>query len=83
MRKERAILFRLWTGASSYVVQVKRCVRDRVFAVIPAATGRGTYLTRDNTKGGAEKDVKMAWSATPLVSNNEPRYVFPVFTSFS
>ena len=23
------------------------CVRDRVFAVIPAATGGGTYLTRD------------------------------------
>ena len=43
---KRATLFRLWTG-SSYVVQIKRCVRDRVFAVIPAATGRGTYLTRD------------------------------------
>ena len=38
-----------------------------------------------DTKGGAEKDVKIAWSAPPLVSNNEPRYlnVFPVFTSFS
>ena len=44
---KRATLFRLWTG-SSYVVQIKRCVRDRVFAVIPAATGRGTYLTRDS-----------------------------------
>ena len=38
----------MFTGSSSYVVQIKRCVRDRVFAVIPAATGRGTYLTRDN-----------------------------------
>ena len=37
----------MFTGSSSYVVQIKRCVRDRVFAVIPAATGRGTYLTRD------------------------------------
>ena len=37
----------MFTGSSS-VVQIKRCVRDRVFAVIPAATGRGTYLTRDN-----------------------------------
>ena len=46
---KRATLFRLWTG-SSYVVQIKRCVRDRVFAVIPAATGRGTYLTRDTRK---------------------------------
>ena len=36
----------MFTGSSS-VVQIKRCVRDRVFAVIPAATGRGTYLTRD------------------------------------
>ena len=26
-----------------------RGLRDRVFAVIPAATGRGTYLTRDST----------------------------------
>ena len=36
----------MFTGSSS-VVQIKRCVRDRVFAMIPAATGRGTYLTRD------------------------------------
>ena len=50
MRKERERqeLFRLWAGSSSYVVQIKRCVRDRVFAVIPAATGRGTFLTRDS-----------------------------------
>ena len=39
----------MFTGSSSYVVQIKRFVGDRVFAVIPAATGRGTYLTRDTT----------------------------------